>query len=96
MVRLYTYALLLISALAAYNHYNHLDLDYTATETRRLTYLSEEDIYAKIENNRVTIKLLADRFIVMQQKMTEEEAAVKWKADFEEKYADDFDRALIV
>ena len=94
MVRFYTYLILLTAVLAFHDHYNHLDLDYIGIETRRLTYMSESEIYAKIDNNRKAIKLLTDRHRLLQEQKDPEEAETQWKYDFENDYADDFDRAL--
>ena len=94
MVRFYTYLICLTSVLAFHDHYKHLDLNYIGIETRRLTYMSEKEIYAKIENNRKAIKLLTDRHRLLKESKSEEEAAAQWKQDFENEYADDFDRAL--
>ena len=95
MVRFYTYLISLTTVLAFHDHYKHLDLEYIGIETHRLTYMSEQDIYAKVENNRKAIKLLTDRHRVLMEQKSEEEAAAQWKNDFEEEYADDFDRALL-
>ena len=62
MVRIYTCILLLVGAFALHEHYNHLDLEYVQKETRRLTYMDQDAIYGKIENNKMAVSIIIDRY----------------------------------
>ena len=95
MVRIYTCMLLLIGAFALHEHYKHLDLEYVMKETRRLTYMDQDAIYEKIENNKMAVSIIIDRYDTIFKNHSEQEAQDKWKYDYENDYADDFDRALI-
>jgi hypothetical protein len=43
----------------------------------------------------MAVKIILDRRAKLYRELSEDEAAVRWKADFESDYCDDFDRALI-
>lgn len=95
MLFTYTCILLLGTSLALHSHYEHLDLDYVSKESRRLTYLSQDTMFGKIENNRKALQILMGRYDNMIKNMGEEEGKQTWKGVFEDEYCDDFDRALI-
>ena len=73
MLFTYTCILLLGTSLALHSHYEHLDLDYVSKESRRLTYLSQDTMFGKIENNRKALQILMGRYDNMIKNMGEEE-----------------------
>ena len=87
--------ILIGTVIALHSHYEHLDLDFVSKETRRLTYLSEDTIFRKIENNKKALQILIDRHDQIMNNFGETAGAAQWKEDFESEYCDDFDRALI-
>jgi hypothetical protein len=95
MVRVATCLALIVCALAVHEHYKHLDLDYVAKETRRLLYMTEEQMYEKIENNKLAVKVILERHKKIFDNLGNDEAQERWKKDFEGDFCDDFDRALI-
>ena len=57
--------------------------------------MDQDAIYGKIENNKMAVSIIIDRYNTIKQNHEAGEADEKWKYDFENDYADDFDRALI-
>jgi hypothetical protein len=85
------------TVLAVHEHYKHLDLGYVSKETRRLTYMDRQQIYAKVNNNRMAVQIIKERRdTIFSEEADREVAAARWKKDYEAEYCDDIDRALIV
>ena len=82
--------LLPLFALAAQDH-NHLDLEWVKGETTRLTYQNRQAIYDTISKQKSAIRFLIEK----HDEIVKTDGEAGWKQAFEEKYADDFDRALV-
>jgi hypothetical protein len=86
----------LVYVAAKHDHYKHLDLDYVAKETRRLTYMDRSMIYEKVRANKEVVQIIRNRHdSLFENIQLKEEAETQWKDLFENDYSDDIDRALI-
>ena len=83
--------LLPLLAIASQKHYEHLSLEWVRGEATRLTYQNRQAIYDTISKQKSAMKMLIER----HEEVTKTDGEEAWKEMFENKYADDFDRAIV-
>ena len=99
MASIYKFSFLLILIAAEsnpYETYNGPMLTNVRKETRRLANISKSAMYVRVDKSKTAISKMVDAHTELYQNNYAEEAATKWKTEFEKTWADDFDRALII
>ena len=82
---------LLAISVFAQSQYDHLSLEWAKSEAVRITYMNRQQIYDTISKQKYAVQILTEK----HDEVVKTDGQDAWKAIFEEKYADDFDRALV-